>query len=156
MTADVKVGKRTIINVRIVITRDGKRSLIGRDWLHQINFRVREANWNSEYSNIIQNISERQDIEKLRAKLHKLFSRQGKIKGYKIKCEFKKEAIITQQKGRRIPLQPQEWSRGVEDSAVEAEIDKVLKEGHIRRREKISDEVFIQPVLVTVKKDETL
>ena len=34
MTADVKVGKRTIKNARIVITRDGKRSLIGRDWLN--------------------------------------------------------------------------------------------------------------------------
>ena len=30
MTADVKVGKITIKNARIVITRDGKRSLIGR------------------------------------------------------------------------------------------------------------------------------
>ena len=96
-----------------------------------------EANGNSEYSNIIQIISERQDIEKLKEKFPKLFSSQGKIKGYHIKCEFKKEAIISQQKRRRIPLQLQE--------AVEAEIDKLLKEGHIRRVKKISDEVFIQP-----------
>ena len=67
-----------------------------------------EANGNSEYSNIIQNISQRQDIEKLREKLPKFFSRQGKIKGYKIKCDFKKEAIFTKQKGRRNPLQLQE------------------------------------------------
>ena len=93
-----------------------------------------EANGNSEYTNIIQNISERQDIGNLKEKFPKLFSRQRKIKGYKIKCEYKKEAIITQQKGRRISLQLQE--------AVEAEIDKLLKEGHIRRVEKISDEVF--------------
>ena len=71
MTADVKVGKRTIKNARIVITRDGKRSPIGRDWLKQLNFRVGEANGNSDYFNIIQNISERQDIEKLREKFPK-------------------------------------------------------------------------------------
>ena len=63
MTADVKAGKGTIKNARIVITRAGKRSLIGRDWLNQLNFRMGEANGNSEYSNVIQNISERQDIE---------------------------------------------------------------------------------------------
>ena len=48
---------------------------------------------------------------------------------------------------RRIPLQLQE--------AVEAEIDKLLKEGHIRRVETLSDEVFIQLVVMTVKKDKT-
>ena len=83
-----------------MITRDGKRSLIGRDWLSQSNFGVGEANGSSEYSNIIQNISELQDIKKLKEKVPKLFRRQGKIKGYKIKCEFKKGAKITQQKGR--------------------------------------------------------
>ena len=40
--------------------------------------------------------------------------------------------------------------------AVEAEIDKLLKEGHIRRVETVRDEVFIQPVVVTVKKDKTV
>ena len=148
MTAEVKVIRKTIKNARIVITRDGKRSLIGRDWLNQLNFRMGEANGNSEYSNIIQNISERQDSEKLKEKFPKLLRRQGKIKGYKNKCEFKKDVIIIQQKGRRMPLQLQE--------AVEAEIDKLLKEGHIRRVEKISDKIFIQSVVVTVKMDKTV
>ena len=40
MTVDVQVGKRKLENARIVITRDGKRSLIGRDCLTQLNFRV--------------------------------------------------------------------------------------------------------------------
>ena len=38
-TVNVKVGKRTI---RVVITRDGKRSLIGRDWLNQLIFTARK------------------------------------------------------------------------------------------------------------------
>ena len=41
--------------------------------------------------------------------------------------------------GRRVPLQLQ--------TAVEAEIKKLLKEGHIRRAENINDEMFIQPVV---------
>ena len=40
--------------------------------------------------------------------------------------------------------------------AVEEEINKLLEEGHIRRVAQISDEVFVQPVAVTVKKDKTV
>ena len=57
---NVKVGKRTIKNARIVISRDGKRSLIGRDWRSQLNFRWGEANGNGEYFNTITHISEPQ------------------------------------------------------------------------------------------------
>ena len=121
------------------------------DWKRlakSIYFRIGEANGNSEYSNITQNISERQYIYLLKTKFPNLFNQQGKIKGHKIKGEYKKGATITKQKGRRFPLQLQE--------AVEAEIDKLLNEGHKRRVETVSDEVFIQPVVVTVKKDKTV
>ena len=55
---------------------------------------------------------------------------------------------MTQQKGRRVPLQLQ--------SAEETEIAQFIKEGHIRRVDKINDKVFIQPVIITVKKDKTV
>ena len=32
-TVDVKGGKKTIKNATVVIAREGKKSLIGRDWL---------------------------------------------------------------------------------------------------------------------------
>ena len=35
---------------------------------------------------------------------------------------------------------------------MEADIEKMLKEGHIRKVERINDEVSIQPVVITVKK----
>ena len=62
-----------------------------------------------------------------------------------MKIEFKKNAKISQQDTRRVPLQLQE--------AVEQEIDKLLAKGYIRRVENISDEVLIQPV---VKKDKSV
>ena len=104
---NVKVGKRGIKNARIVIPSDDKRSLIGRDWLNQLNFIVGEANGNVEYSNSINHFSERQTIDQLKRKVPELFNRQRKIKGYKIKCKFWKDAVISQQKWRRIPLQLQ-------------------------------------------------
>ena len=39
---------------------------------------------------------------------------------------------------------------------MEAEIEKLLEEGHIRKVGKINDEVFIQPVVITVKKDKSV
>ena len=98
-------------------------------------FRVGEANKNSEYNNAVNN-KDNQNIyiENLKQKFPWVFTRQEKIKGHEVKIEFKKDAKITQQKGRRMPLQLQE--------AVEKGVDKLLAEGHIRRVEKVSDEVF--------------
>ena len=59
-----------------------------------------------------------------------------------------KDAKITQEKGHRIPLKLKQ--------AVEAETEKLLEEGHIRKVEKINDEVFIQPVVITVTKDKSV
>ena len=63
-----------------MISRDGERSLIGLDWLNQLNFRVGEANRNGEYPETINHTSERQNIEHLKQKFPELFSREGKIK----------------------------------------------------------------------------
>ena len=73
-----------------------------------------------------------------------LFKRKGRVKDYEIKIDMKENAKITQQKGRRIPIQLQEQ--------VDKEIEKLLKNGHIERIEKIQDDVFIQPTVITVKK----
>ena len=51
-------------------------------------------------------------------------------------------------KWRRLPLQLQE--------AVDQEIDKLLADGHMQRVERIKDEVFIQPVVITVTRDKSL
>ena len=54
------------------------------------------------------------------------------------------EAKITQLKGRKIPLEMQ--------NAVDKEI-KTLKEGHIERVNEIKNDIFIQPMVIMVKKD---
>ena len=51
---------------------------------------------------------------------------------------------ITQQKVRRIPIQLQ--------NQVDKEIEKFLKEKHIEKVDKIQDEVFNQPTVISVKR----
>ena len=61
---------------------------------------------------------------------------------------MKDNAKISQQKGRRIPIQLQEQ--------VDKEIEKLLKDGHIEKVDKIQDDIFIQPTVITVKKDKSV
>ena len=70
------------------------------------------------------------------------------MKDYEIKIDAKSEAKITQQKGRRKPIQLQQQ--------VDKETEKLLKEGHIEKVDKIQDDVFIQPTVITVQKDKSV
>ena len=54
-------------------------------------------------------------------------------------------AKITHQKGRCVPLQLQQ--------VVDAETKNLLDARHIRKIDKITDEMLIQPVVITAKKD---
>ena len=54
----------------------------------------------------------------------------------------------TQQKGRRIPLQLQDQ--------VDKKIKNLLEQGHIEKVDTIKDDVFIEPVVITVKKDRSV
>ena len=61
---------------------------------------------------------------------------------------MKENASISQQKGRRITIQMQK--------AVDSEIKRLLKEGHIERVDEIKDDVIDQPTVITVKKDQSV
>ena len=61
---------------------------------------------------------------------------------------FLKEFKALQQKGRRIPIHIQE--------KVEQEIRSLIDQGHIVKLEKCSDQQFISPIVITVKKDQSI
>ena len=73
-----------------------------------------------------------------------LFSSVGKIRNYIVQAEFFENLTPVQQKGRRVPILLQE--------KVDAEIDKLLKQGHIEKLSECSDKYFVSPIVITVKK----
>ena len=77
ISVDVQVGKRNMKKARLIIARDGKRSLIGRDWLAQLNFHAAEAKQSSEYKNIINNIENKVELslelKRIKQKFRKSF-----------------------------------------------------------------------------------
>ena len=99
---------------------------------------TKPENWNDKQNEQI----------KLKQQFEDLFERKGNVNIHKVRIEFKQNAKITQQKGRRVPLQLQE--------AVQKEIERLLEERHIEKVNEVTDKQFIQPVVITVKKNKSV
>ena len=65
-----------------------------------------------------------------------------------MRTQFNQDFIPIQQKGRRIPVHLQE--------RVEGELNKLIDQKHIVKLIKSSDRQFISPIVITVKKDQTV
>ena len=99
-----------------------EKSLVGRDWLTQLNFRVAEGKFEDEYdysvNNIVNKVELSPELKKMKKRFPKFFKRQGKFLGHIIKIEFKEGAKITQ-KRKKSPLQLQK--------SVDVEIKNLLE-----------------------------
>ena len=74
--------------------------------------------------------------------------RIGKSKNHTMKTQFIEDFVPIQQKGRRIPIHLQE--------RVEGELNKLIDQRYIIKLDKCSDKQFISPIVITVKKDQTV
>ena len=77
-----------------------------------------------------------------------LFERRGKVKQHKIHARLHKDTVVKQQKGRRVPIQLQD--------AVNKKVSRLIQEGHIVRVQELKEDVFLQPTVITVKKDRSV
>ena len=142
---ELQVGDQYIKKARILVTKSGTKSIIGREWLSTLKYTIAQANKGECEVNSIEKEELSTETKQFCNEFPKLFKRNGKMKDHEIKIKLKPDAKITQQKGRRIPIQLQ--------NAVDAEIKRLLKEGDIEKINEIKDDVFIQPTVITVKKD---
>ena len=81
-------------------------------------------------------------------KFRSLFDRKGESKNHVVNTKFKYPLCLIQEKGRRIPIHIQE--------KVQAELSKLLTEGHITKPDKCTSDCFIAPIVITVKKDDSI
>ena len=146
---ELQVNDSYVKKARILIAKKGTKSIIAREWLSTLNYQVApeqkgEFEVNSTEKDQELSVETKQFVKEF----PKLFERRGKVTNHKVKINFKADAKITQQKRRRIPIQLQK--------AVDKEIGRFLKEGHIEKINEIKDDVFIQPTVITVKKDRSV
>ena len=70
----------SVKRARIVIARDGKKSLLGRDWFTQLNFRVVESSKEDEYTNIVNSLVNKiemsPELKRIQQRIAYIFSRQ--------------------------------------------------------------------------------
>ena len=86
--------------------------------------------------------------EKFFNKFKILFERQGVSKNHIVSSKFKYPLCPIQKKVRRIPIHIQD--------KVEKEIEKLLIEGHITKLDTCKSDCFIAPIVITVKKDDSI
>ena len=145
--SQLEVGDSKLQKARVLVAERGAMLLIGRDWVKTFNYKFVLPNQN-EGKRIICKVTSRttkpiktakpsktiisenwndQQNEQLKIKQHfkDLFERQGKLNRHKVRIEFKQNAKITQQKGRRVPIQVLD--------AVQAEIDRLLEEATLKK-----------------------
>ena len=84
------------------------------------------------------------EVKRIAEEFPNLFERCGCIEIYSIKIDMKENSRVTQQKGRRIPIQL--------EKRVDQEIKTLLEQSHIEKIDSIEDDVFLQLVVHTVKK----
>ena len=65
-----------------------------------------------------------------------------------IKNDFLPDIKLTQQKGRRVPLQSK--------VSVHADEEPLLHEQHMEKVRMVNDEMFFQPAIFTVEEDESV
>ena len=65
-----------------------------------------------------------------------------------MRTQFSKDIFPIQQKGRRIPVHLQE--------RVEKDINKLIDQKHIINLDKCSNRQFISPIVISLKKDQTV
>ena len=77
-----------------------------------------------------------------------LFDRKGRSVHHVVSTTFKYPLCPIQEKGRRMPIHVQ--------GKVEKEIEKLLLEGHVQKLDKCTSDCFIAPIVITVKKDDSI
>ena len=61
-----------------------------------------------------------------------------------IDIQLKKDAKPIQQKGRPVPIHVQK--------SVREELEKLIKSGHLEKADEITENCFISPAVITIKK----
>ena len=135
-------GHRVAANNEKLVVDANTLNLMGRDILGKLGFTPSQNKGTH-----INNIHSDNTLQiKIIDKLTHLCSRLGKSKNHIAKSTLKQEITPYQHKGRRVPLHLTD--------KVDKEIRHLLDTNQII--EKCSDKVFISPVVITVKHDQSI
>ena len=102
----------------------------------------------SRETNIIRNITTNEKGEKIFKEFENLFQNNHTIKNLTIDIQLKKDAKPVQQKGRPVPIHFQK--------IVKNELEKLIEKGHLEKADKTTENCFVSPAVITIKKDQSV
>ena len=101
---ELQVNDVYIKKARVLIAKNGTKSIIGREWLTTLKYKlVPEQKGELDVNSIEKEKGLSAETKQYVKEFPKLFERRGKMKNHKVRINFKTDAKITQQKGRRNP-----------------------------------------------------
>ena len=113
--------------------------LLGMDWMKTIKLTIGRIQLAENYQ------SER---EKIFNKFPDLFENNKTIKDTEIKNQLKPGHYPIKQKARPVPLHLQK--------NVERELERLIKSGPLEKENKVDEDCFVSPVVITVKSDHSV
>ena len=132
----------------LTVVDDGHKNIIGRDLFATLGLAVVQQQ--PETGKCLYNIDNSvcKIKETIATQFPHLVSRIGLSKTHVAKSKFHQKFTAKHQKGRGVPinLQPR----------VSEELERLQTKGHIEKLSSCSDEHFISPIVITVKKDQLI
>ena len=141
-TATVEIDRKRN-NLEILVTTKKTNPLFGLDWMEKLGITLDTGITGPQ----INHVAEDPDTTTLK-KIKKLFHKNNTVKGLEVKIQLKEDARLIQQKGRPTPIYLQQ--------SAEKELNKVMKQGHIKKANNIDENCFVSPAVITVKKDKSV
>ena len=123
----------------LITERKDITPLLGMDWLKKFGITI---------GNIRLDDNSQSEKKQIVEKFPDLFRNNTTIKDAEINIQLKPGHYPVKQKARPIPLHLQE--------AVEKEIEKLTKAGHLERVKQVDEDCFVSPVVITVTNDKSV
>ena len=148
--ANIRSAGWEVPKATFLITERRTRCILGLDLQNKIGITTTQRPAPTKKSRFDIMLCEQSDQwkEKFYKDFKSLFDRKGRSVNHVVNTTFKYPLCPIQEKGRRIPIHVQ--------GKVEKEIEKLLLEGHIQKLDKCTSDCFIAPIVITVKKDDTI
>ena len=138
----------TIQTVSFVVVDDSRANILGRNLFPQIGISLHQERKPVGKSKLHVNNTDSSDTQTaawVRTTYPGFCTRIGRSKNHMVHTNSLTEFKALQQRGRHNPIHIQE--------KLEHEIRSLIDQGHIIRLEKCSDQQFISPIVITVRKD---
>ena len=141
---EVKTEKTQVTLPILITEKKNTQPLLGLDWLDKLEIGLQ----GSRETNIIRNISTNGKGGRILEDFEKLFKTNHTMKDLTIEIQLKKDAKPIQQKGRPVPIHFQR--------IVKNELDKLIEKGHLEEADKTTENWFVSPAVITIKKDKSV